>query len=40
VIASDPQIAAVRRAITHRTVHNTLMDPPAIRGRAGVAVFA
>jgi aldehyde dehydrogenase len=31
------RVDAVQRAIAHRTVHNTLLDPPAVRIRAGVS---
>ncbi len=36
----DARVDAVRRAIGHCTVHNTLADPPLVRIRAGVAVPA
>ncbi len=34
---SDARLEAVRRAIGHCTVHNSLQSPPAITVRAGVA---
>jgi putative redox protein len=37
---SDARIAAVRRAIGHCTVHNTLMDPPSVRISASAGVPA
>jgi putative redox protein len=33
---SPQRVDAVQRAIAHCTVHNTLLDPPAVRIRAGV----
>jgi len=36
----ESRVVAVRRAIEHCTVHNTLLDPPRVRISAGVAVPA
>ena len=34
---SDARVAAVRRAVTHCTVHNTLNQPPVVSITAGLA---
>jgi len=37
---SEQRVAAVRRAIQHCTVHNTLVQPPSVRVSAAVAELA
>ena len=34
---TEPRVAAVRRAVAHCTVHNSLADPPAVSIRTAVA---
>ena len=35
----DARVAAVQRAVSHCTVHNSLIDPPQVRVHAGVAAL-